>query len=60
MTYVAMSRAKQSSRLYFTEQAFGDEERERLFSLMIRTSQKTVGLDYVDDYHLFLGWRTRC
>jgi len=56
MAYVAMSRAKQSSRIYFTESAFADEERERMYSLMSRTSQKAVGLDYVDDYQSNLPW----
>jgi len=58
MAYVAMSRAKESSRLYFTASAFADDERERMYSLMSRSSQKTVGFDYVDDYQSDLPWQS--
>jgi len=57
MAYVSMSRSRESSKLYFTEQAFGDEERERMYSLMSRSSQKTVGLDYIDEYQSALPWQ---
>jgi len=56
MAYVAMSRAKQSSKLYFTESAFSDEEKEHMYSLMSRSSQIDVVLDHVDDYRSQLPW----
>ena len=59
MAYVAMSRAKQSSKLYFTESAFSDEEKERMHSLMSRSSQLDVALDYADDYRSQLPWQNQ-
>lgn len=59
MAYVAMSRAKQSSKLYFTESAFSDEEKERMYSLMSRSSQLDVALDHTDDYRSQLPWQNQ-
>jgi len=59
MAYVAMSRAKQASKLYFTEQAFSDEEKERMYSLMSRSSQLDVALDHADDYRSQLPWQNQ-
>ena len=59
MSYVAMSRAKQPSKLYFTEQAFSDEEKERMYSLLSRSSQLDVALDHTDDYRSQLSWQSQ-
>jgi conjugative relaxase-like TrwC/TraI family protein len=59
MAYVAMSRAKQSSKLYFTEQAFSDEEKERMYSLMSRSSQLEVALDKNNNYRSELPWQSK-
>jgi len=54
--YVAMSRSRKASKLYFTEQAFGDDEREKMYSLMNRSSQQQVALDHADVYRFDLPW----
>lgn len=56
MAYVAMSRAEHSSRLYFTKKAFGDEERERMYALMGRTSRREVALDRNSAYQSMFPW----
>jgi ATP-dependent exoDNAse (exonuclease V) alpha subunit len=59
MSYVAMSRAKQSSKLYFTASAFSDEEKERMYSLLSRSSQLEVALDKNNNYRSELPWQSK-